>query len=214
MTRDSGRRDVMREQLAYLAARIMAEDGIGDFALAKRKAARQAGVPDTRHLPTNEEVEQAFKSYQSLYHQDEHRLRLRFLRAAALRAMREFSCFNPYLVGSVLSGNVGRYSDINLYLFTDNVKEVELYLIDRKVTYRQAEMRLYAGDRLRTLPHFVLIGDETGVTLTVFPSDDVRCMIKGTLEGRVIERARVDAVCTLAEGEEGVSSAGDNTVQL
>ncbi len=46
----------------------MAEDGIEDYALAKRKAARQAGMPDTRELPTNEEIDAALQLYQSLYH--------------------------------------------------------------------------------------------------------------------------------------------------
>ena len=35
------RRDLMREQLAHQAAKLMAEDGITDHAHAKRKAARQ-----------------------------------------------------------------------------------------------------------------------------------------------------------------------------
>ena len=52
----------MRGHIANLAARLMAVDGIDDFALAKRKAARQAGALDTRSLPTNEEVEQALRA--------------------------------------------------------------------------------------------------------------------------------------------------------
>ena len=55
MPKDTGRNDC-RSRIAYLAARLMAEDGIEDYALAKRKAARQAGMPDTRELPTNYEV--------------------------------------------------------------------------------------------------------------------------------------------------------------
>jgi len=38
------RRDLMREQLAHQAAKLMAEDGITDHAYAKRKAARQLGA--------------------------------------------------------------------------------------------------------------------------------------------------------------------------
>ena len=42
MSRDPGR-NLTRERIAHLAARLMAEDGIEDYAQAKRKAARQAG---------------------------------------------------------------------------------------------------------------------------------------------------------------------------
>jgi hypothetical protein len=197
----------MREQLAHRAARIMAEDGIQDFALAKRKAARQAGVPATRHLPTNEEVEQALRSYLSLYQNAEHRARLCFLRAEAVRAMRELSRYNPHLVGSVLSGSAGRYSDINLQLFTDSVKEVELYLLQQQMEYRPGDTRLYVGDQLRTLPCFVLSGGEAVVTLTVLPANDVRCNVRRTPEGRVIERARLDGVIALLADREGQTAA-------
>ena len=130
----------------------MAEDGIEDYALAKRKAARQAGMPDTRELPTNEEIDDALRTYQQIYHQQEHRERLRELRETALRAMRELARFNPHLTGSVLSGNAGKYADINLQLFTDNAKAVELYLIDRGIPYRTAQSRLYAGGESLTVP--------------------------------------------------------------
>ena len=36
--------------------------------------------------------------------------------------MRELGAFKPYLTGSVLSGNAGKYADINLQLYTDNGK--------------------------------------------------------------------------------------------
>jgi hypothetical protein len=53
-----------RSRIAHLAARLMAEDGIEDYATAKRKAARQAGVADLRQLPTNEEVDEALHAPQ------------------------------------------------------------------------------------------------------------------------------------------------------
>ena len=52
MPKDRGRNDE-RSRIAHLAARLMVEDGIEDYAAAKRKAARQAGVSDTRQLPAN-----------------------------------------------------------------------------------------------------------------------------------------------------------------
>src|SRR5512147_2769257 len=125
MPRDTGRND-RRSRIAHLAARLMAEDGIEDYATAKRKAARQAGMPDTRELPTNDEIDDALRIYQAIYHKDEHRDRLRALRGKALRAMRALARFNPYLTGSVLSGNAGKYADIHLQLFTDDEKAVEL----------------------------------------------------------------------------------------
>lgn len=193
MPRDTGRND-QRNRIAHLAARLMAEDGIEDYALAKRKAARQAGTQDTRELPTNEEVDAALKTYQLIYHQEEHRDRLRELRERALRAMRELAHFNPHLTGSVLNGNAGKYADINLQLFTDNVKAVELYLIDQRIPYRTAQSRLYAGAELRTAPVYTVTDDGTEIELTVLSTLDLRAPLRTSLEGKNIERAKLPAV--------------------
>ena len=52
--RNGARHNGMRERIAAAAARIMAEEGIDDFALAKRKAARRLGAPDSEALPGND----------------------------------------------------------------------------------------------------------------------------------------------------------------
>jgi hypothetical protein len=193
MPRDTGRND-RRSRIAHLAARLMAEDGIEDFATAKRKAARQAGMPDTRELPTNEEVDAALKTYQLIYHREEHRSRLRELRERAVRAMRELARFNPYLTGSVLNGNAGKYADINLQLFTDNEKAVELYLIDRGIGYKAAQSRLYAGDEMRTVPVYRVTDDGTVIELTVLSPHDLRGPLRTSPAGKNIERAKLPAV--------------------
>jgi len=193
MPKDNGRND-RRSRIAYLAARLMAEDGIEDYALAKRKAARQAGMPETRELPTNEEVEEAFRTYQQIYHHEEHRNRLRVLRETAVRAMRELARFNPQLTGSVLSGNAGKYADVNLQLFTDNEKAVELYLIDRRIPYKSAQSRLYSGEEMRTVPVYTLSDHGTDIELTVLSPLDLRSPLRTSPEGKNIERAKLPAV--------------------
>jgi len=193
MPKDTGRND-RRSRIAHLAARLMAEDGIEDFATAKRKAARQAGMPDTRELPTNEEVDAALKAYQLIYHREEHRERLRELRGRAVRAMRELAQFNPYLTGSVLSGNAGKYADINLQLFTDNEKALELYLIDRRIGYKTAQGRLYAGVEMRTVPVYRVTENGTVIELTVLTPLDLRGPLRTSPDGKNIERAKLPAV--------------------
>lgn len=196
MPRDRNRNDE-RTRIAHLAARLMAEDGIEDYATAKRKAARQAGVPDTRQLPTNEEVEAALRTHQALYQADEHPQRVRVLREKAAEAMHALARFNPYLTGSVLAGNAGKYADINLQLYTESPKAVELFLIDRDIDYRTGQIRLYVGQEQRTLPLFTLDDDGTEVQLVVFDADDVRGTVRTTPDGKPMERARLSAVQAL-----------------
>ena len=198
MAKDIGRNDT-RSRIAHLAARLMAEDGIENYSLAKRKAARQAGAPDTRELPANEEIDAALRTYQQIYHPEDHRDRLRELREKAVRAMREFARFNPYLTGSVLSGNAGKYADINLQLYTDNVKSVELYLIDRRIPYKAAQNRLYTAEGPHTVPVYSVHDNGTDVELTVLSPRELRAPLRTRLEGRAIERAKLSAVEALLE---------------
>jgi len=193
MPRDTGRND-RRSQIAYLAARLMAEDGIEDYALAKRKAARQAGMPEMRELPANEEIDEALRAYRQIYHQEEHRNRLRALRETAVRAMRELARFNPYLTGSVLNGNAGRYAGINLQLFTDNEKVVELFLIDRGIPYRTAQTRLYSREEARTVPVYTVSDHGTDIELTVLSTLDLRAPLRTSADGQSIERAKLKDV--------------------
>src|SRR5215210_6231089 len=160
-----------RSRIAHLAARLMAEDGIEDYATAKRKAARQAGVADARQLPTNEEVDEALRVYQTLYVGEAHNDRLRELRGQAVEVMRDLERFNPYLTGSVLSGNAGKDADINLQLYTDSAKAVEIFLIDNDVPYHAGQRRIYCGEELCTVPTYTIDDDGVEVELTVLALD-------------------------------------------
>lgn len=193
MSREAGRND-RRSRIAHGAARLMAEDGIEDYALAKRKAARQVGHPDTRELPTNEEIDEALKAYRQIYHQEEHRDRVRSLRATALRAMRELAQFNPYLTGSVLTGSAGKYADVNLQLYPDSPKAVELYLMGRGIPYRTTQSRLYCGGEPLIAPVYVMTDDDIEIQLTVLSPRELRGSLRTSLDGKAIERAKLAAV--------------------
>ena len=184
----------MREQLAHLAARLMAQDGIADFALAKRKAARQLGVPETRHLPNNDEIEQALRAYRAIYQDEEQRARLTQLRRQALAVMRELAQFDPHLTGPVLSGSAGRYADVELQLFTDSAKDVELFLLNRRIPYQHGERRLYAGSTERSVPVLTLNRDGMDIHLMLLSRTDLRGTLKTSAPGKPLERARAEQV--------------------
>jgi len=165
-------RDLMREQLAQQAAKLMAEGGITDFAFAKRKAAKQLGAFETHHLPSNEEVEAALHSYRALFQAEDHPRNLRLLRQEALDAMRQMEPFHPYLTGSVLSGSAGIDSDINLILFSDDAKAVLLFLLKHNLEFEDGEWMAKIGGRDETVPSYTL-SSETGtrIHLIVLPEN-------------------------------------------
>ena len=193
-------RNQMRERIAQLAARMMATDGVQDYALAKRKAARQLGADDTQNLPNNTEIEQALRDYHELYQHDEQRVRVREMRSQALAAMRELALFDPHLTGPVLAGTAMRYSDINLMLFTDSPKEVELYLLNRNIPFKCGEKRYRFGDKLRSVPALMIIGGEhEGVDVTICSTADLRHAPRHVGNGRPVVKARRTEVEALLE---------------
>jgi hypothetical protein len=199
MTRRQPRPGGMRARIAAAAARIMAEDGIDDFALAKRKAARRLGAEQTEALPANDEIEQELRAYRALYQPDEHPQRVLELRRIALHAMRALERFHPYLIGPVLAGTAGPYAEIDLQLFPESTKEVEIHLLDLNVPYSTHEGKRYAGDRARSVSVLSLTWQGAVLRLSVFDPRDERVALKTSQAGRAVERAGIAEVAALVD---------------
>jgi hypothetical protein len=125
-----------RLRIADLAASLIAEQGIHDYALAKRKAARNLGLPETRGLPSNEEVDAALIERQSLYEPEEHAAMLLALRQQALAVMRVFSQFSPCLTGMLAAGAVSEHCLIELDIDADSSKDFEQFLVNKNIEFK------------------------------------------------------------------------------
>jgi hypothetical protein len=125
-----------RTRIADLAARLVAENGIQDYALAKRKAARSLKLPDARDLPSNEEVDCALIARQALYEPEEHAALLHSLRQQALAVMRVFERFSPYLTGMVATGVVSEHSLIELDIDAESSKDFEQLLVNQNIEFK------------------------------------------------------------------------------
>jgi hypothetical protein len=201
MARRINRQTDMRARIAAAAARIMAEDGVDDFALAKRKAVRQLGAEDSHSLPGNEEIEAELRAYRALYQADEHPQVVDELRRVALDAMQALERFSPYLTGPVLSGVAGPHAEIDLQLFPDSAKDVEIFLLDRGIAFSTQEGRRYSGDRARPVSFISLAWDGVPLRLSLFDPRDERVALKTSPAGRVMDRAGIAEVSAILSGE-------------
>ena len=199
MSRNRPRQNGMRAAIAAAAARIMAEGGIDNFALAKRKAARQLGATEKQALPANDEIETELRAYLDLYQAEEHPNRIQKLRETALEVMQELAQFSPYLTGPVLKGIAGPYSDIEIQLFPDSGKEVEIFLLNRNIEFASTEARRFSGDRSRSVTILELEWDGAPVKLSIYDSRDERITLKTTQVGRVMDRAGIAEVSALVD---------------
>ena len=193
----------MRQLIAQSAARMMAEDGISDFAYAKKKAGRQVGATDNSVLPSNAEIEAELKLYNALYLSDEQPENLRNLRKNALFTMQMLERFNPHLTGSVLDGTAGAGSETHIHLFADSLKELEMFLLNLDIPFETNEKsyrimndgkRDKKGDFRKKVPVFTLEMDTGLIKLSVFEVDDMRVSTKRAADGANAERADIESV--------------------
>lgn len=146
-----------RARIAQAAARLIAEHGISDWSLAKRKAARQLAPGERVALPADEEIEAALADYHAIFGAEAHAQQLREQRESALRWMSELSAFSPVLVGGVAAGWATVHSDIHLELSAEDPKAVEIALLNARIAYRTlgtdrdgaAELLLAGDDPVR-----------------------------------------------------------------
>lgn len=190
----------IRTQIATLAARMIAEDGC-DYGTAKRKAARQ--VLGNRRikgevLPDNAQIEDEVRIYNEIFFSDTQPARLLHLRKVALRVMTELEGFQPYLTGAVLNGTAGEHSDIHIQLFADSPKEVEIYLLNKGVSFDVSES-FHFKSRNEPVETLSFMQENEGVHLSLYNRDDLRGALKNT--GRA-ERADIEALQLLIETQE------------
>ncbi len=203
MPRRNGSSKQLRLRIAHEAARLMAEHGIGDFLLAKRKAAATLGVDDRGSLPRNSEIEAALRESHRLFGGDAHRDALDDMRQAALRVMRDFGEFDPRAVGGVITGAISASSAIELHLFADPAELVGLRLLEIGCDHEVAHTRLRTGrDRYDTYHAYHLEVADFTVEMTVFPRVGLRQAPLSPVDGRPMQRLSITALTELLESDE------------
>jgi hypothetical protein len=195
------RQENLRRAIAQEAARVMAEHGVHDFLIAKRKAAERFGVTDSAVLPKNTEIESALAEYQRLFGGSMHERSLHAQRRAALQAMRQLQAFEPRLVGPVLSGTATEHADVQLHLFAESPESVAISLMDQgirhEITARRVKMN---ADRVLEYPGVRFEIEDQSIEATVFPTDGIRQAPVSPVDGRPMRRADADELEALLDG--------------
>jgi len=167
----------VRFQVAHKAAQIIAEEGISDYAFAKRKASKFFGLLDGDGLPSNDEINNAIKEYQAIFIDSEHEVRLQKLRIEALSLMKKLHAFNPHLTGSVLDGTANRYPIIHIHLYSDSMKEIEFFLLNHNIKYETRDSRPYKKDSeqiSKLMPILTIEGTMGPIELIIHQSENLK----------------------------------------
>jgi len=195
--------DRARKVLAQEAARIIVEQGIEDYRVAKMKAAERLGMTERGSLPGNPEIEHAVSEHLKLFGRESHLDLLRVLRRAALSAMELLAPFTPRLVGPVLHGTAAANSAVNLHVFSDSAELIAVRLQESSVQYRPYDLRLKSRpDRAETFSGFRFTHDNSSIEATVFPLKGIRQAPISPVNGKPMRRADSQSVLKLLRGEE------------
>lgn len=191
-----------RLRVAQEAARLMSEHGIRDFHHAKVKAAERLGILDAQALPRNNEIEDALREHQRIFHADSQPQLLQERREAAAEAMRFLERFEPRLVGAVLDGTADAHSAVCLHVFSDTPEAVVLFLEERGVPLTQQTRRLRTTrDEQREYLVLLFAADGLPFDITVLPHDALKQPPLDRIDEKPMKRASLAAV------EELLSSA-------
>ncbi|MGI9200642.1 MAG: hypothetical protein ACR2QL_06265 [Woeseiaceae bacterium] len=198
--------DRARQVLAQEAARIIVDQGLRDYRVAKIKAAERLGLNRRGSLPGNAEIEEAISEHLSLFSAESHPGLLLRMRTTALSVMRLLSDYSPRLVGPVLAGTADENSAINLHVFADSSEEIALFLDDRRIASRLYERRLKKR-RGRNVPPDVYPGyqfayENEPVEATVFPVDGIRQAPISPIDSKPMQRADEKKVRALLEDDQ------------
>jgi hypothetical protein len=176
----------VKHEIAATAARLVVEEGL-EYGPAKKRAAKQLGLPPRAELPDNRLLEASVREYIELFCADTQPGELRALRELALVWMDRLAEFRPHLGGAVWHGTATRLSDVYLQLFCDDPKSAELALIDKRVDYEPRTVTSFTGKPVEALSfnsRCDALGEFIGVHLLINDADDQRGALHRDEQGR------------------------------
>lgn len=176
----------IKQEIAATAARLVVEEGL-EYGPAKKRAAKQLGLPPRTELPDNRLLEASVREYIDLFCADTQPGELLALRELALLWMDRLAEFRPHLGGAVWHGTATRLNDIYLQLFCDDPKSAELALIDKRVDYEPRTVTSFTGKPVEALSFSSrcdALGEFIGVHLLINDVDDQRGALHLDDQGR------------------------------
>jgi hypothetical protein len=193
--------DPLRREIAAAAARLIADGGL-DYGSAKRKAVLNlfdGDTPPRGAMPDNVEVDAALREHLELFDEG-HPARVARMRRVALNLMRELSDFKPYLTGAVWKGIVAEHAPIHLQLFHDDVKDIEIRLLNGGIDFEAGEVAHFRGDSgRRDVEALTMVWQDEPVMLTLYTQNDLR----GARRGSPAERGDAAGVARLLAATPG-----------
>lgn len=178
-------------ELAEEAARIMFDQGINDFRLAKEKAAENFGLSAAEALPSNLEIEQAIRDVAWAGDESNYQSQLAMMRRESLQAMKLLAEFEPRIVGGALNGAITPHQPVQLHVHSDDPEAVGFKLERSEIPFDWQDKRLkFARSGYRLVPVCGFIAGKVIFEVFILSLRDLRQPPLSLVTGKTMERAK------------------------
>ena len=169
--------------IASKAAELISQEGIRDYHFAKKKAAKYLGFSDKEILPSNYEIDKELVLFKNLYQKVDHDL-VQNLKKEALKFMRLFERYKPFISNQFLEGIITKYPIIEINLFTDDIKEIEYILLNQNIHFEIIDVNIHKKNTSKTLSIYKIDGYEFPIELKIFDINELKIQNKQILKAR------------------------------
>ena len=180
------------KRIALEAARLLAYGVETEYLHAKQSALLSLGLSSQSRLPSNRTINDCvcMLTREELGSEEVER-RLREMRDIAIEVMTVLSDFDPFLIGSVLSGKIKKTSDIDLHAYCDEAGNLLDYLED--FGYEEIEVETVENRKGRFV-HLKWSERDYPVEVTVYSWSWRDVIMYSSVTSKPMKRADLEAV--------------------
>lgn len=162
-------------QIAHIAAKILADEGINDYLLAKQRAVQRLHLPENSALPKNAVVHQCLASHLEIFDKNGLAKRQVKFRRLAIQIMEMLEAFQPLVVGSIVDGVITKTSRLQIHVFAPTAEDVAVVLIDQNIPYELTEQKIcFSPKKTETKPAYNFLMGNTPANICVFAEKEWR----------------------------------------
>lgn len=188
---------IHQRRLALEAARLMVERIETEYLHAKERAILMLGLPYNTPYPTNRQIKEYIgRLTRSKMGAEAMGAQVRQMREVAEEIMTVLIDFDPYLIGSTLSGKIRESSDIDLHVYCEHFSEVQERL--GSFEYEGVEEELVENQK-GTFVHLRWLEQGFPVEITVHRWEQRGEVMMSSVTGKAMKRADVEEVRRLLQ---------------
>lgn len=164
---------------------------------AKQRAVLALGLSSQTRLPSNRQIKDLIgRMTKEELGPDEMKRRVREMREIAVQIMIAIEQFDPFLIGSTLSGKIRTTSDIDLHAYCDDFVELKEQLISFGWTDAEEEL---VENLKGSFVHLKWHEQGYPVEITVYPWSWRDLTLYSSVTGRPMKRADLSALRKLIQ---------------